>query len=71
MVYVKFKEKFHGVNVKGIYLKKHKSVSEAKRNIARWNSLNPSRDRIIVLGMYKEKPIGFIKTRFPNMWKKR
>jgi|LGVF01.2.fsa_nt_gb hypothetical protein len=69
-VYVEFKEKFHGKLMKGTHLRKYKSKMDAKREVARWNALNPRRDKIIVKKIHESKPKGFRKTKYPNIWKK-
>jgi len=70
VVYVEFKEKFHGKMIKGTHLRKVKSLLVAKREIALWNALNPRRDKILIKRILNSKPSGFRKTKYPDIWKK-
>lgn len=69
MVYVEFKEKFHGKMIKGTFLRKQPNIEEAKRQIRMWNSLT-SRDKIIVKKIHSKRPVGFKKTKYKGIFKK-
>ena len=56
--------------LKGTFLRKVKSKVKAKMDIARWNALNPRRDKLLVKKILNEKPKGYRKTKDANIWKK-
>lgn len=63
MVYLIFKEKFRGKNIRGTYARKFKTLKQAKMEIQAWNGLT-ERDKIIPLAVSKEKPKGFKKNQY-------
>lgn len=57
MVWVNYKEKFHGKNIKGSFWKKHTTAAVARKNVKRWNSFTPQ-DHLTILSIRKNKPKG-------------
>ena len=66
MVWVRIREKFHGVvNPKPMW-SKYKSLAHAKHETAKWNGLT-SRDQLKILAVRKEKPVGIVR-KYTNIY---
>ena len=70
MVYVIFKEKFHGKSLKGTYARKFKNLKQAQMEVKLWNSLT-EQDQIKPIAVTKEKPKGFVKNKSGVLQKKK
>ena len=69
MVWIKFKEKFHGK--KYVFWKKKKSVSEAREEAKSWNRFDNPMEHLSVVKSTQERPKGLRKTKHRGIYKRR
>lgn len=65
MVWVRYKERFHG-EVRTFW-KQKKSVADAKKEAKKWNSIDNPQEHLSVLRSQKTRPKNIVK-KYPNIY---
>ena len=67
MIWVKYKEKWHGK--KYIFWTRKSNILSARKEVKQWNQFNNPYERLTLVTTRKDRPTGLRKTRYRGIYK--